>query len=426
MTDMIRELMAFLDKAHSPYHVTELVASMLEKEGFRRIYEKDAWGLLPGEKYYTVRGGSALMAFCIPEGTPTGFMMAASHDDYPTFVLKDSFERTGRYTRMDIERYGGGLLFTWLDRPLSLAGRVMVQTEEGLETRLVDIDRDLTLIPNVAIHMNREANNGYKWNPAVDLLPLMGGEQAAGKLKKLIEDQAGGPVLGTDLKLYVRQKASVWGLEEEYLSGAGLDDLLCVYTSVRGFLEAQANEAIPVLCVFDNEEVGSTTGQGADSSLLESVLERICRVRGLDLQQMLSQSFMVSADNGHALHPNHPEYADPENAPLVNKGVVLKFNANRRYTTDGFSAAIFRAVCQQAGISSQDYCNRADLPGGSTLGNISVSHVSVPSVDIGLPQLAMHSCYETAGVQDIEELYRFFKTYFGKALVLDREQVKLK
>ncbi len=421
MTNTIRELMDFLNKAHSPYHVTDLLSVMLEKDGFRRLHEKDAWGLLPGGKYYLIRGGSSLVAFRIPEVTPTGFMLAASHDDFPGFMLKGSLERTGRYTRMDTERYGGSLMFTWLDRPLSLAGRVMIQVEDGMESRLVDIDRDLTLIPNVAIHMNREVNEGYRWNPAVDMFPLLGGADSAGKLKALIEKEAGGPIMGLDLRLYVRQQASVWGLDEEFLSGAGLDDLLCVFTSTRGFLDADPGRAIPVLCVFDNEEVGSTTYQGADSSFLETILERICRIRGLNMPQMLSQSFIISADNGHAIHPNHPEYADRENAPVVNGGILLKFHANRKYTTDGFSAAIFRGVCQLAGITSQNFCNRPDLTGGSTLGNVSISHVSVPSVDIGLPQLAMHSCYETAGVRDIEDMYRFFKTYFSKALVSPRE-----
>lgn len=415
----ILELKSFLDKAHSPYHTVELLKNMLKQAGYRALPEKDAWGLIPGEGYFVTRNGSALMAFQIPEETPTGFIMAASHDDFPAFGLKESMEHNGTYTRMDVEGYGGMLMSTWLDRPLSVAGRVLVQTEHGAEHRLVDIDRDLALIPSVAIHMNREANAGYKWNPAVDLQPLLGGSGAKGKLRALLEETAGGKILGTDLHLYVRQKASIWGLEEEYLSGTGLDDLSCVWCSAKGFLEAGASSAIPVLCVFDNEEVGSGTLQGAGSNFLESVLERICRARGLDKGRMLSQSFMISADNGHAIHPNHPELADRENAPVLGGGVLLKFQTNRRYATDGMSAAVFRQVCQMAGAGVQNYYNRADIAGGSTLGNVSLAHVSVPTVDVGLPQLAMHSSYETVAVKDAVDLYQIFKTYFGQAIEVD-------
>ena len=308
------------------------------------------------------------------------------------------------------------LISTWLDRPLSIAGRVLVETPDGLESRLVDIDRDLLLIPNVAIHMNRKANDGYTWNPAVDALPLMGGADAKGKLEALLEEAAGGKVLGHDLYLYLRQKTSVWGLNEEFLSGAGLDDRECAWCCTQGFLNAAASDAIPVLCVFDSEEVGSASVQGAASDLLENLLHRICAAAGYDLLPLLSQSFMISADNAHAVHPNHPEYADPTNAPVLNKGIVLKFNAAQRYTTNGLSAAILRKACQLADVPVQTYYNRADLPGGSTLGNISLGHVSIPSADIGLAQLAMHSAYETAGVQDVCALADAMAAYYGMAL----------
>lgn len=421
MSIITQTLMAFLNKAHSPYHVVAELKAVLKQAGYTHLQEKDAWGLIPGGKYYVTRGSSSIIAFRIPKSLPTGFMMCAGHDDFPGFALKDNLELTGRYTRMDTEGYGGMLMFPWLDRPLSVAGRVLVQSENGVEERLVDIDRDLVLIPNVAIHMNRNINDGNKWNPAVDTLPLMGGAGAQGKLKQLLEETAGGAILGHDLRLYVRQPASLWGLEEEYISGQGLDDLTCVWCSVQGFLEAEEGESIPVVCVFDNEEVGSATYQGAGADFLESVLERICRIRGLDKNRMLAQSFMISADNGHAVHPNHPEYADPGNAPVVNGGIALKFHASRKYTTDGLSAAILRKVCADAGVPVQSYYNRADMKGGSTLGSVSICHVAVPSVDVGIAQLAMHSCYETAGVADVEYLYRMFQSYYARALEIAKE-----
>jgi len=416
MENRMQNLMNFLDASHSVYHATDYLKKELEAAGYTRLYEKDAWELLPGGKYYLIRGGTALIAFRIPAGEPKGFMMSGSHSDRPTFKVKENAETVGAYTRLLVERYGGMLIAPWLDRPLSVAGRVMVETEEGVEAKLVDIDRDLMLIPNVAIHMNRAANDGYKWNPAVDVLPLMGGKDAKGKLDALLEAKAGGKILGHDLYLYIRQKAARWGVDGEYLSAAALDDLGCAWGCTQGFLKASESEAVPVLCVFDNEEVGSSSPEGAASDLLEGVLVRICEAMEWDLFRLLANSFMVSADNGHALHPNHPELADSANAPLLGGGVVLKFNASQRYCTDGISASIFRKVCAKANVPVQTYCNRADIPGGSTLGNISLHHVSVPTADIGMPQLAMHSCYETVAAADAIALEDAMASFYSLAL----------
>ena len=413
---MIGQFKEYINKAHSVFHAVAGLAQMLEEAGYTRLSESENWVLEQGGKYYFTRSASALMAFRIPEDAPVGFMLTASHADRPTFKLKENGELTGVYTRLSTEKYGGMLIAPWLDRPLSLAGRVLVEKDGKVQSKLVDIDKDLLLIPNVAIHMNRKANEGYCFNPAVDTLPLMGGKEAAGKLEEMLKEQAGGEILGHDLYLYLRQNATVWGAQDEFISAQGLDDLQCAWCCTKGFLEADESKAIPVLCVFDSEEVGSSSLQGAASRILESTLSRICKARGMDMATMLSSSFMLSADNAHAIHPNHPEFADAKNAPVVNGGVVLKFNANQRYTTDGASAAVMRAVCQKADVPVQTYYNRADLPGGSTLGNISLSQVSVLSADIGLAQLAMHSCYETAGVQDTLYLVKAAKQYYSLAL----------
>ncbi len=413
-TDLLRD---YLDSAHSVYHAVEGVTRALEQAGYVRLQEQAAWTLVPGGKYYMTRGGSAAIAFRLPQGAPKGFLMTAAHADRPTFQLKENGTLAGTYTRLATEKYGGMLISTWLDRPLSVAGRVVVETEQGVESRLVDIDRDLLLIPNVAIHLNRKANDGYTWNPAVDTLPLLGGKDAGG-LEDILEQAAGGKLLGRDLSLYVRQNASVWGVDEEYISAQGLDDLACVWGCTQGFLGAGENESINVLCIFDSEEVGSRSAQGAASGLLEDVLERICDGCGADLRRLLSQSFMISADNAQALHPNHPELSDGANAQVVNGGLVLKFNANQSYATTGLSAAVLRKVCQKAGVPVQTYYNRADLPGGSTLGSISLSHVAVPTADIGLPQLAMHSCYETVGVHDAQALAQAVAAYYGMTLTV--------
>ena len=416
MDSRTKALCDFLDASHSVYHAQAYLAETLKNAGYTRLYEQDEWALIPGGKYFLTRGGSALVAFRVPKESPKGFLMSASHSDRPTFKVKENFDLAAAYTRMAVERYGGMLIAPWLDRPLSVAGRVTVETETGVETKLLDIDRDLLLIPNVAIHMNRQANEGYKWNPAVDTLPLVGGAGAAGKLPALLEQEAGGKILGHDLYLYIRQKASVWGVDGEYISAAALDDLECAWGCTQGFLKSGDSASVPVLCVFDSEEVGSVSPQGAGSSLLEDTLGRICDSLKLHRGRMLAQSFLVSADNAHAVHPSHPEYADPGNASVMGGGLVIKYNANLSYCTDSVSAGVFRKICGRAGVRVQTYHNRADLPGGSTLGRISLAHVSVPTVDIGLAQLAMHSCFETAAVSDAIDLENAMAAYYGATL----------
>ena len=414
MDNRVKELQDFLDKAHSVYHAVSWIQTALEAAGYSRLQEQQSWQLAPGGKYYMTRGESSLIAFRIPEEAPAGFLMAAAHTDRPTFKMKENGVLEEKYTRLATEKYGGMILSTWLDRPLSVAGRVLVETEKGVESRLVDIDRDLLVIPNVAIHMNSKINEGYAYNPAVDTLPLLGGD--ADKLQVLLEEIAGGKLLGHDLYLYVRENSRVCGMEEEYLCAQALDDLMCAWCCTRGFVESHNGGSVPVLCLFDGEEVGSASVQGAGSDFLESALERICKAMGWKLAQMLSQSFMLSADNAHALHPNHPELSDSANAPLINGGIVLKFNGSLRYTTDGVAAALVRKVCRKAKVPVQTYYNRADLPGGRTLGSVSLAHVAVPTADIGLAQLAMHSAYETAGTKDVSYLADLMTAYYGSTL----------
>ena len=407
----MEQLCRFLDASPSMYHAVENLRAQFVAAGYTQLSEKDAWKIVPGGKYCLVRGGSAFVAFQVP-AQPAGFAVAACHSDRPCLKIKDNLTLSGAYTRLSVETYGGLLMSTWLDRPLSVAGRVFVETENGIESRLVNIDRDIALIPNVAIHMNRDANSGYKWNPATDLLPLVGGKDAGEKLTALLEEAAGGKIISSDLYLYVRENARIWGVDNEFIAAPALDDLGCAWAAAQGLLNAENPASIPVLCVFDSEEVGSCSAQGADSTLLTDVLERICAALALDKKQLYAGSFLLSADNGHAIHPNHPEYADAANAPVLNGGIVLKFNSDLRYTTDGLSAAVVRHFCNAAGVDIQNYYNRADIRGGSTLGHISTGHLSVASADIGLAQLAMHSCYETAGAKDAADMVALMKAYF--------------
>ena len=425
---MAKDLLDFIYDSPSCYHVIGNFETMLQDAGYTALREEERWNVQPGGKYYVTRNGSSVIAFRVPETfVPEypGFLMAAAHSDSPTFKIKENPEHPalGHYVQLNTEKYGGSLMATWFDRPLSVAGRVLVKTEQGIETRLVDVDEDLLVIPSVAIHMNRNANDGMKYQANVDTYPLFGDEEDAGAFMTAVAKKAGvqkEDILGHDLFLYCRQKGTLVGQRQQFVHSPKLDDVECAWGLMQGFLAADGGASIPVCCVFDNEEVGSETKQGAASTFLRDTLRRIVLGLGGDEEQfvrMLAQSFLVSADNAHARHPNHPEYADGDNAPFMNKGIVIKFNANQRYATDGVSAAIFRAVCGEAGAATQVYANRSDLPGGGTLGSIANTHVPVNTVDIGLAQLAMHSVSETAGVDDLADLCGAMKVYFGKTLV---------
>ncbi len=416
-------MLDFIDRSVSPYHVTQNLKSMLCEAGYTELCEGDDWQLSKGGRYFVSRNLSSLIAFRVPTGKPTGFMMAASHSDSPTFKIKDQTEMAAPgYVRLNTERYGGMLCSTWLDRPLSVAGKIMVKEGTKLVTKLVSVDRDLLMIPNVAIHMNRNANDGFSYKANVDMIPLLGEESAKGSFRRIIAEAAGvseEAIVSTDLFLVNRAKGTVWGASLEYVSAPRLDDLECAYTTMQGFLTAEDTTAIPMCAVLDNEEVGSTTKQGANSTFLSDTLERVCQCLAISRAEycrLLSSSFMVSADNAHAVHPNHPEFSDPTNKVYMNRGIVIKYNASQRYTTDAVSDAIFTDICQKAGVTTQRYTNRADMPGGSTLGNIANTHVSVNTVDIGLAQLAMHSSYETAGVADVEAMTYAMTAFFSSSI----------
>ena len=404
---LAKELLQFIEKSPSTYHVIENMRRRLLASGYTELEENARWSLVHGGKYFLTRGGTSCIAFRIPEEAARGFMLTASHSDSPSFKLKENPERAaGHYLQLSTEKYGGMLMAPWFDRPLSIAGRVLVDTENGIETRLVNIDRDLLIIPNLAIHMNRAANDGVKLLANIDTLPLLGSIENRSCFLKLLSEAAvcgAEQILGHDLTLYVRQPGAIFGAQEEYIASPKLDDLACVFASLEGFLASKPASCVPVFCVFDNEEVGSATRQGAASTLLRDTLRRMAASLGITnghLARMLDKSFLLSCDNAHAQHPNHPEFADPGNCPYLNDGVVLKFNANQRYATDGRSCAVFRAACAEAGVPVQLMANRSDLPGGSTLGSIAGTLVPVSTVDIGLAQLAMHSSWETMGAQD--------------------------
>ena len=429
--EILRDLMNFLDSSVTMFHAINECEKVLKDSGYIYLPENEKWNIRAG-KYYTKRNSSSLIAFDIANGD-YHFQISAAHSDSPTFKLKDRpiIESNG-YLKLNVEAYGGMIDATWLDKPLTLAGRVMVDTGCGIETRLLYIDKDLLIIPNVPIHFNREINKGFAFNNQVDMLPVFSaGNLSEADFYKMLAKELGvkpEAILAKDLYLVNRQKAAVIGYDNELISSGRLDDLECVYTSLLGFIEAMNNNHINVFAVFDNEEVGSVTKQGAMSTFLVSTLNRINKALGKsdeDYYRAIAKSMLISCDNAHAIHPNHPELFDVKNRPVLNKGIAIKESANQKYTTDAFSRAVLKKILDNKNIPYQTFANRSDIVGGSTLGNLSNTAVSMNAVDIGLPQLAMHSAYETAGAKDVEYAIEALRAFFETNIDIKDDKVSL-
>ena len=422
-----QQLLDFIAEGTDCFHAISAIQKRLDNLGYICLSEGDVWQLQPDGKYYVTRNQSSLIAFRIPKGDWNGFMMTASHSDAPTFKVKPHSELFEHgYLKLNTEKYGGMIPETWMDRPLSLSGRVVISTDKGISSQLVKIDRDLLVIPSVAPHMQSAADKDAPLNPQIDLLPLFS-QDTDGSLRAFLAEELGlkeSEILDADLFLYPRVFGTIWGKNQEFISSPRLDDLQCTFASMTGFLGTNHPNSLPVFCVFDNEEVGSGTKQGAKSTFLADTLFRISESLGMSQQKHLSAlrvSFMLSCDNGHALHPNHPEKSDPTNRPKLNGGVVIKYIANQIYTTDAISGGIFQKICKTADVPVQTYTNRSDKPGGSTLGNLSTEKVSVNTVDIGLAQLAMHSTWETAGAEDTLHLCRAMEAFYKTSITANTD-----
>ena len=422
-----QELFHFIENSPSCFHAIAEAAAMLASHGFTELMEETIWKLEKGKSYFVRRSGSALIGFKIPEQDFSNFQIIASHSDSPSFKLKENPEMktAGHYTKLNVERYGGMICAPWFDRPLSIAGKVMVREGNRFVSRLVNLDRDLVMIVNLAVHMNRGVNDGYSYNAQKDLLPIFGDECADGALLDLVADSLGvakDSIVGTDLYLYNRMKGSIWGARREFISSPKLDDLQCAFSSVKALIEGGNETGVSVCAILDNEEVGSGSKQGARSPFLHDVLRRISLAFGKSEEEhfaSLASSFLVSADNGHAIHPNYEEKCDPVNKPHLGGGVLIKFAGSQSYTTDSVSYALFRSILDDENIPYQLFFNRSDLPGGSTLGNLSTSHVAINSVDIGVAQLAMHSPYETGSIKDTFQLTAAMTAFYQYSILAD-------
>ena len=417
---MIDDLFEFLQEGVTPYHAAATAAAWLDAAGFTRLEEADYWNLEPGKGYYITRNGSAVVAWRIPDHAIGGWRITASHSDAPGWKIKSDAVTGDGCRRLSVEGYGGMIMSSWLDRPLTVAGRVLVRTEDGVETRLVHFDRDLLVIPSLAIHMQRDVNKGHSYNPQIDMQPLWGPEDGRTLTDLLCEELGVAPedILDRDLQLVTRQAPTQIGPDGQYFLAPRIDDLECAATTLLGFIDAAAetdSACAPVWAMLDNEEVGSSSRQGAESSFLRDVLDRILEAIPHSAQmehRALANSFMLSADNGHATHPNFAAKSDPAAPVRLGGGVVLKYNASQKYTTNALSGGIFRAICEKAGVPVQVFTNRADEPGGSTLGNLQSHSLPIPMADIGLAQLAMHSAVETAALSDAEAMVKAVAAFY--------------
>ena len=420
MNHTAEKLLTFIKESPTAFQAVEMMKTRFTENGFTELKEDEHWEIKNGGKYFVIRNHSAIIAFTVPEVSSDVFHIIASHSDSPSLKIKENPEMVENgYVKLNVELYGGALLAPWFDRPLSVAGRLIVKEDEQICEKLVTVDKDMLMISNLAIHMNREANSGYKYNVQKDMLPLFSDKEGKGRFMEIVAEAAEvktEDILGHDLFLYNRTPGTLWGVNEEFVSAPRLDDLQCAFSSMEGFLQGNREESISVHCVLDNEEVGSSTRQGAASTFLKDTLMRINMGLGRTQEEYymaLADSFMISADNAHALHPNYTDKTDPVNRPVLNGGIVIKYNANQKYCTDGVSAAIFKDICDRAKVPYQTFVNRSDMAGGSTLGNISNNQVPVKTVDIGLAQLAMHSVYETTGAKDTESLVKAATVFFA-------------
>lgn len=412
----MKSLADFLNNSPTSFEAIETIETELNEEGYIKLEEKNPYTIEKGGKYYVTRNGSSIIAFNIGKTIKDySLKICASHSDCPSFKIKpESFIYENGYLKLNTEVYGGAIYYPWLDRPLSFAGRVIIKEDSLIKTINYDYKDVFCIIPSVAIHMNRDVNSKLELNPQVDLLPICSLKE--NNFNDFLKNKIKKEILGYDLYLYPYGNAYTWGIENEFISSFHLDNLECAYGSLYGFINNFNDESINMYCCFDNEEVGSLTRQGADSDFLEVTLKRITESLNIDYYILLAKGMMLSCDNAHALHPNHSEKSDPKNRPMINKGIVIKYNANQTYTSDGLSSAIFKDLLEKHNIPYQYFTNRSDMRGGSTLGNLSNGHSSILGVDIGLAQLAMHSPFETAGNKDIDYLIEATKSFYSDNL----------
>ena len=423
-------LLDLFNNSYNEYFAISNIKKLLDENGFICLLENEKYEISLGKSYYMLRDGSSIIAFKVPEKLDElYFKIVASHSDSPVLKIKENpTVIENGYNKLKVEKYGGMIVSSWLDKPLGIAGRVCYKNGNAITTRLVNFPTNL-IIPNVAIHQNRDINNGFIYNPQIDLLPILGlGNNDL--FKELLDSTKNKEeeILSYDLNLYNKEKAVLGGINNEFIYSPKEDNLVSAYISILSLISSISYDGISLGVVFNNEEVGSSSLNGADSDFLATNLKRIGKSLGFsndELSRALVKSYLVSLDNAHAIHPNHPEMSDNKNNCLINEGVVIKHNSNMLYTSEAISTAIIKLIASKENISLQTFFNRADARGGSTLGNISLTHVSIRSVDLGIPQLAMHSNYEVMGSKDTINAYKLLKALFNSKIKIEGENVTI-
>ena len=423
-------LLDLFNNSYNEYFAISNIKKLLDDNGFICLLENEKYEISLGKSYYILRDGSSIIAFKVPEKLDElYFKIVASHSDSPVLKIKENpTVIENGYNKLKVEKYGGMIVSSWLDKPLGIAGRVCYKNGNAITTRLVNFPTNL-IIPNVAIHQNRDINNGFIYNPQIDLLPILGlGNNDL--FKELLDSTKNNEeeILSYDLNLYNKEKAVLGGINNEFIYSPKEDNLVSAYISILSLISSISYDGISLGVVFNNEEVGSSSLNGADSDFLTTNLKRISKSLGFsndELSRALVKSYLVSLDNAHAIHPNHPEMSDNKNNCLINEGVVIKHNSNMLYTSEAISSAIIKLIASKENISLQTFFNRADARGGSTLGNISLTHVSIRSVDLGIPQLAMHSNYEVMGSKDTINAYKLLKALFNSKIKIEGENVTI-
>lgn len=419
----MKNFLEFIKDTPTAFHACRKIKDILLSYGFEELKENQSWNLKQGGKYFVGRNMSSVIAFTLPKSDPFCFRIAAAHLDSPTFKLKPNFTlEKGKYVKLNTEVYGGPIYSSWMDRPLGIAGRIFVNEQNKISAKLINIDQPIVMIPRLPIHYNRNVNQGVELNPQIDMLPIFAEQK--GKVKDLYQTIADAynmdktSIISSDLYLTCLDRGCFVGANDEFVMAPQIDNLECSYGLIKGLLNSNSKN-IQICALFDNEEIGSATLQGAGSTFLADTLRRISLGLGKSEEEhfmLLGNSFIVSADNAQGYHPNYPGKYDETNPCYLNEGVVIKNSASAAYTTNALSSAIFQKVCREAGVPVQLNTNRSDVRGGSTLGAISLSHVSIPSVDIGLAQLAMHSAYETAGSKDLDYFIQAIQAFYKMSI----------
>lgn len=431
---MIASLLKMLDNSTCNFMAVQTIEKRLKESGFKELFQAERWSIEKSGKYYVKKNGTAIFAFIVGTESPAigGFKIISAHSDSPCFKIKPNAEIYGEggVVSLNVEKYGGGIMYTWFDRPLSISGRVMLLDTDAIEPRelLVDLRKPVATIPHLAIHFNREVNDGNKLSVQKDMKPVIGYysedevvelKKNGGAVKKLVADHLGRKpqeILDYELVLYPFEPASLLGANNEYFQSARIDDLSMAFAGLEGLLSScSESESTRILAVFDNEETGSGTKQGAGSPVLRDIMDRLVYLLGGDTEDCyvaLAKSFMISADDAHAWHPNYNEKYDPTNHPIIGGGPVIKINANCKYMTDAKGSAIFQMLCEKVGVKCQYFVNHGDVAGGSTLGNISSSQFDIQGVDMGNAIWAMHSAREIAGVSDHLDTIKVFCEFF--------------